>query len=146
MLQPDGTSSRDKMLFLTQMLILCECLMKLQAPLDRMSTLRQPDAFLAPSLKVLANFRAFLMYPQYDLAQENAALVLFNSSIEHYLVHDLTQPKAVPRFRKEKVNVLTICAALGPGDGGMLLEVGDAAIDTLQPGRLLCYHCQCHCQ
>ena len=53
MLPPDGTSSRDKMLFLTQMLILCACLMKLRAkilPLNRMSSLPQPDALLAPYL------------------------------------------------------------------------------------------------
>jgi len=83
------------------------------------------------------------MYPQYAGKRGFATLEsLHRVPLTTICSPDLTHPKAVPRLHKEKVNVLTICASLGPGDGGMLLEVVDAAIETLQPGRLLCFHCQ----
>lgn len=58
---------------------------------------------------------------------------------DEYVVADLTQSEVIEQFKAERFNVVTICAALGPGDGDMPLEVVDAAIEILRPGGLLVF-------
>ena len=54
---------------------------------------------------------------------------------DDYVVADLTQPhgSGIP----SSLDVVTICAALGPGDGDLPLEAVDGAITLLREGGLL---------
>ena len=57
------------------------------------------------------------------------------------MVGDLTdssQPD-IHRWKKTGFDVVTICAALGPGDGDLPLEVVDAAIEFLRKDGLLVF-------
>ena len=64
------------------------------------------------------------------------------SPYDEYVVADLTdssQPD-IHRWKKIGFDVVTICAALGPGDGDLPLEVVDAAIEFLRKDGLLVFH------
>ena len=58
---------------------------------------------------------------------------------DEYVVADLTQRTVVERFKAERFNVVTICAALGDGDGDLPLRVVDAAVEVLGEGGVLAF-------